>query len=130
MKNLRILVLVLACAFGVGATTGPASIIGIWRAVKSENSDPASKQPTGDMEMQFTTNGIVTIKMREPANGDGTTQTMQGKFTLSAPDRITFILNGTTQERYRYVFVGTRLRMEHLDFPVTNTLERIDKFSL
>jgi hypothetical protein len=130
MKSFQMLILTLACFFCVAATSVTNSVIGVWRSVKTESSDPAYQHPTGELEMQFTADGAITVKLRDPAHGAATTQTIEGKFTLIPPDRVTFTFNGTTQDRYRYSFVAGELRMEHLDFPVTNTLKRLEKFSL
>src|SRR5438094_357186 len=72
------------------------SIIGFWRTVKSESSDKKDQNPTGELEMRFADTGVVTLKLRDPANGAATTQTIEGKFTLVSPDRVTITLDGRT----------------------------------
>jgi hypothetical protein len=132
MKHNQILAIVIGCTLSLAAVNKePDPIIGFWRAVKSESSDSKYQNPTGEMEMQFADGGAVTVKMRDPTNGGAApTQTIEGKFTITPPDRVTITLDGTTQEHYRYLFKDGQLRMEHLDYPVTNTLKRLKAFSL
>ena len=130
MNRFKILAVALGCVVCLAAAKSTDTIIGFWRTVKSESSDSKYRNPTGELEMQFTDTGLVVVKMRDPANGAASTQTIEGKFTLTPPDRVSISLDGTTQERYRYLFRDGQLRMEHLDYPVTNTLKRLKSFSL
>jgi hypothetical protein len=131
MNLLKIVVLALGCCGAcLAATKSSESIIGIWRAVKAESSDPKYRNPTGELEMKFAEGGVVTLKMRGLEDGGPAARTMEGKFTLLPPDRVTITLDGSTQERYRYRFKDGQLRMEHMDFPITNTLNRLKEFSL
>lgn len=123
------LILTLTCILGLSATTNTNSLTGFWRIVKSESND-ADRQVTGEGEMQFATNGLLIFKIRDPDGGVTNTQTIVGKYTLIQPDQITLTLNGTTKERYRYLFRGGQLRFEHLEYGVTNTLTRLTNFSL
>lgn len=130
MNRFKILVILLSWAVAcIAASKGSDSIIGIWRFIKSESSVPTYRNPTGELEMQFAEGGIITVKMRDLDNGGPITQTMKGKFTLAPPDQVTISLDGTTQERYRYRFKDGQLRMEHMDYPVTNSLKRLERFS-
>ena len=130
MNRFKILTVALTCAACLAAAKSTDSIIGFWRTVKSESSDKKDQNPTGELEMRFADTGVVTVRLRDPANGAATTQTIEGKFTLISPDRVTITLDGRTQERYRYRFKDGQLRMEHMDFPITNTLKRLERFSL
>ena len=106
------------------------SIIGIWRDVNAESSDPRYNEPTGEVEIQFAADGVVTARFRDSTNVAAKVQTMVGKFTLIPPDQINLAFIGAAQDRYRCSFAGGDLRMEHLDYPITNTLKRVEKFSL
>ena len=126
-----VLFAVIACVSVSGRT--PAnhdSIIGVWRFVKSESSDKRYRAPSGELEMQFHDGGAAMIKLKDPSTGLREVQTLNGKFRLTPPDRVTITLNGETHERYRYRFEDGNLRMEHMDFPVTNILRRLKEFSL
>src|SRR4051794_9565487 len=116
MNRIKILTIALCCVVCLAATKSADTIIGFWRVAKSESADSKYQNPTGELEMQFAKGGSVIVKTRDPANGAATTQTIEGKFTQTPPDRVTIILDGTTQERYRFVFSDGQLRMEHLDY--------------
>jgi hypothetical protein len=131
MTRIKILAVLLGCILSIAAAKDTDTIIGFWRAVKSESSDSKYQNPSGEMEMQFAEGGVITVKMRDAVDsGAAATQTIVGKFKLTPPDRITITLIGTTEERYRYLFKDGQLRMEHQQYPVTNTLKRLKGFSL
>ena len=131
MKHIFIFALAIALIFSTTATervTG--TIIGFWRVTKSESSDKSYQNPSEQMEMEFHEGGTYFVKYLDPAGDIKQTQTFEGKFTLISPDRVNISIDGKTQEKYRYVLTEGQLRLEHLEYSVTNTLKRVTKFSL
>ena len=116
-------------ALSLAATNSDDSIIGYWRLIKSEKNDPAYHSPGGELEMKFASGGSLIVKFRDQAGGTNAPRIAVGKFALAPPDRITMSLYSTNEEHYRYEFKDGQLRMEHLDYPVTNTLKRLKEFS-
>jgi hypothetical protein len=131
MKSIRILLLTVGCLVSLRAADGKKeSIIGIWRFVKFETTNKKFPTPTGDMEMEFREGGGYLMKYVAPKAGITNVQIVKGKFTQPATNRVDISVDGKTQERYKYQITGETIRMEHLDFPVVQTLKRADKFTL
>jgi hypothetical protein len=132
VNSTRVHLFVIALVFttiSIAATTND-SVIGYWRTVKSESNDPDYRSPKGELEMRLATGGAVIVKFRSGTSATNDTYMVVGKFTLIPPDRITITLDNKTEEHYRYLFKDGQLRMEHLDYAVTNTLKRLKAFSL
>src|SRR5262245_15140981 len=117
--------IVVFAAVSLAATNNDDSVIGYWRLTKSERNDPAHPNPRGELEMKFASGGSLIVKFRDQVGATNGPRIAVGKFTLVPPDRLTMSLYSTNEEHYRYEFKDGQLRMEHLDYPVTNTLKRL-----
>ncbi|MGA2245732.1 MAG: hypothetical protein ABSH48_12090 [Verrucomicrobiota bacterium] len=137
LKMRAMLNILIACFVSNSFASDTNSIIGYWRTTKVEGIG-MTKYITDTEVMHFATNGVVSIRFRNSANSEP--ETVDAKFSVFPKDRLNIkfgdarnpsklIMPTKLLTAYRYHLVGNELQMEHLQFPMTNTLERVDNFT-
>jgi hypothetical protein len=99
-------------------------LLGLWRI--SHGGVEGQPTPQGNGEMLFQSDGklVVTATSPDIANGKPISKTVV--YTFSKPNLLTYNIDGSIKERWKFFMEGDKATLTNLDYKVTVYLKKVD----
>ena len=119
----RILCLLLLMSAVATGQDDRSPLVGLWRT-ESVSVD-GKFSPPGKGELLFGQDGSLTITASSPEVSNGKPQRLTGSFAHPQKGVLTYSLNGSVVERWKFALKRDRITLVHLDYKVVMELVRV-----